>query len=514
MSEIRRSQNTRGKNDVDLNGVTSKSAAVEEAGVDIAAAASAGHRRSPLKERQPTQEQIRQESVSSDEPASPVIIPKLVPRKAAVPGSVHRARTGEPELPPTPIELGVTMAPERPRGLASSSSPRVSKSGSRRRGTRSGGPSTSSPLKPKSRPSAQAENGEADKEAAAQEVVREALESELELPQQEDEDDPTELREQRAIVESLQEQMERLQRDIQQLQGAIDLETPSEEVLALLRESAAEDGSLDKGKQGSISAYLNLFAPGNLQLTSRTETKVVDERTKIIHTIRVEAPPPWLPNALSCIFDVMVDAENVQVEGIEIRDSTMAVTRRTRPTASRIQTWAQIRTQSPLYGLDVGGMIGGIGRWFDAAVERAKVYHWIDQEYNRAALGKDDQNDGQANNLTREVCIELARHLDSSQHTAVDADLTVLGTRQVRKKMMLNWEIKLDWTGDVKSDIQISTTGIPRKAEPEMRTIFSGLLPKIGVKGAFTNAWNLIHTEGDEIKLGVATERGKRKRKR
>ena len=498
---------------MDLGGKPSEPAPAEENVINSATSGVVRPRRSPLKERQPTQKQRRQESVSSDEPASPVIIPRLVPRKEAVPGSIPQTGPGEPELPPTPIELGITMAPERPRGLASSSSPRGSKSGSRRRRTRSGGPSTSSPLKPKSRPLAQAENEEADEEAAAQELVREAPESELEPPPQEDEDDPTELREQRATVESLREQRERLQRDIQQLQGAIDLETPSEEILALLRESAAEGGTLDKGKESSISAYLNLFAPGNLQLTSHTETRVVDERTKIMHVLRVEAPPPWLPNAFSCTFDVTVDAENVQVESIEIRESMMAVTRRAKSKAAGIQTWAQDRSQNALHALDVGGMIGGIGRWFDAAVERAKVYHWIDQKYNRVAFSKNDQNDGQDNNLTREKCVELARHLDSSQHTAVDADLTVLGNREIRMKLMLNWEIELDWVGTVKSDIQISASGIARKAQSELKTIFGGLLPKLGVKGAFTNVWNLIHSEGDEIKLGVATEQGKRKRK-
>ncbi|KAJ9604422.1 hypothetical protein H2200_011258 [Cladophialophora chaetospira] len=516
IAQIRPSQGLDGTDDtvdVQINGTASRADSTHLV-ANTNPLEAVDHERPPLKERQPAQSKRRERSISSDGPPPHVFTPKLVSKKSAAPRPVDRALSGEPELPPTPVELGLIAVPERPRGLASSSSPRGSKmsSGSRRRKTRSSGPVTSSPLKPAAAAPVRTENADTEDD------VQQAPESEPEGLQG-DEEESTELREQGSTLQSLREQVDQLTRENEQLQEAIhDDDKIDEALLSMVRESAMEDGFLQQPTasvraEDRLTSYLTLFTPANLQLKTRTETTSMQERTKILHILQIQAPSPWLPNALSCAFEVTVDAENVQIENIELKDAMMAVTRRTKSTRAEIYRWVYERLEDPLHRLDVSGMIWAMGRWFNAAVERSKAFHWINLEYNRSPSKSSGQKDEKDSELTRETCIELARFLDSTQNTAIDADVTITsGGKKFKKKLMLNWQISLDWAGGLVSDIQISTSGIPPKAEPGLKTIFCTLFPKVGIKAAFQHVWSLMHS--DDADFSYESEKGMRKRKR
>jgi hypothetical protein len=390
---------------------------------------------------------------------------------------------------------------------------------SKRRRRRPTAPLTSSPLKAKALEAAKSDNEEATEEEAAQDDIREASESEPEEAQQLNAEESTALKEQHSTLESLREQLEQLRQDHQLLQEAIDGNNDlSEEILSLLRQSVIQNGviltSKSSNDEDSVSAYLTLFTPANLQLSSHTETKLIKDRTKIIHRVKVEAPPPWLPNALTCLFEVVIDAENAQIEHVELKEVMLAVTRRTKSTKSEIYRWVHDRLDHPLHRLDVSGLVWGMGRWFSAAVERAKIFRWIDLKYKGSKLDAESQIDEKEEYLTRDTCIELARYLDSTQNSAIDVDVTVTsGGKKYRKKLMLNWQIDLDWAGGLTSNIQISATGIPLKAESGLKTIFCSLVPKVGVKGAFKNIWSMIHSEAEEYKFDSAKGLGKKRRR-
>ncbi|KIW64400.1 hypothetical protein PV04_09335 [Phialophora macrospora] len=490
----------------------------EETTVGLNAAQGNEHDRTPLNERQPAYERQRERSTSSEDPTPPIILPQLVSRKEPSARPVSPGQLGEPELPPTPVELGLSAAPDRPRGLALSSSPRGSKMsrGSAKRRARSAALPSSSPLKAKALQASKSDNEEATEEAT-QDDIREASESEPEeAQQQENVGESIALKEQHSTLKSLQEQLEQLRQDHQRLQEAIDGNNDlSEETLAMLRQAVVQNDALQISKtsnDGDNIAYLTLFTPANLQLSSHTETKLIKDRTKIIHRVKVEAPPPWLPNALTCVFEVAIDAENAQIEHVELSEVMLAVTRRTKSTKSEIYKWVHDRLEHPLHRLDVSGLVWGMGRWFNAAVERAKVFRWIDLKYKRSRHHAGGQIDEKDEEWTRQTCIELARYLDSTQNSAVDADVTVTsGGKKYRKKLMLNWQIDLDWAGGLTSNIQISASGIPLKAEPGLKTIFCSLVPKLGVKGAFQNIWSLIHSEAEEYKFDSA--KGLRKKR-
>ncbi|OAG44837.1 hypothetical protein AYO21_00799 [Fonsecaea monophora] len=471
--------------------------------------------RPALKERQPAQHPAWERSASSEEAAPPSILPKLVTRKDTDPRPVVRGVSGEPELPPTPVELGLSPAPERPRGLASSSSPRSSKMSGRSSRWRdeSRMPVTSSPLKPRAPPIDEASGGQS---VSGQDDAQEAPESEVEEAQEDIEAPSEPGGEQASILETLRGKLQQLQGENEKLQAAlIDDKNVSEETVSMLQQSLLEDrslrglGSTDGG--GAMSAHLSLFAPANLQLTARTETMVIRDRTKIVHLLTIEAPPPWLPDALSCAFEVVVDAENVQVEHIELKE-VMSRARRTKTTKAEIFKWVNGRLEHPLHRLDVGGLIWGIGRWFNAAIERAKVFQWLDIKYNSSLSDDEHQvKEEKDQQLTQDKAIELARYLDMTQNVAVEAEMnTTAGGKKFRRKVMLSWAINMDWAGGPTSDIQISVSGIPQKAEPGLRTVFCSLIPTLGVKGAFENIWTLIHGDSDEFKF-TSTLKGKKK---
>ncbi|EXJ55821.1 hypothetical protein A1O7_08752 [Cladophialophora yegresii CBS 114405] len=391
--------------------------------------------------------------------------------------------------------------------------------GSKRQRRRSAAPITSSPLKTKAPPAAVSDNVEAMGEESTHDDGQEAPESEPVEAQQENAGETTASDEQQSTFHSLQEQLEHLRQDCQHLQKAIDDDDDlREESLAILRQSLLQNDPLRLSKShndgDNISAYLTLFAPANLQLTSHTETKLIKDRTKIVHRLKVEAPSPWLPNALFCVFEVAIDAENAQIEHVALNEVMLAVTRRTKSNKAEIYRWVNDRLEHPLHRLDVSGMVWGMGRWFNAAVERAKVFRWIDLKYKRFQLDAAGQIDGKDEGLTRDTCIELARYLDSTQNSAVDADvIETSGGKKYRKKLMLTWEIDLDWAGGLTSNIQISASGIPLKAEPGLKTIFCSLVPRVGVKGAFENVWSMIHSEAEEYKSDSAKGKFKKRRK-
>ncbi|KIW33633.1 uncharacterized protein PV07_00469 [Cladophialophora immunda] len=497
------------------NQSSQESTALQKESTPSKAGQASDDERPALKERQPAQHTARERTESGEGPATPAILPKLVPRKETDARAVSRGASGEPELPPTPVELGLSPAPERPRGLASSSSPRSSKMSSRSGRWRDGsrGPITSSPLKPRAPPAVEASN---DDNESMQDDAQEAPESELDEGQEHSEAVPEQSEEQVPTLESLKRRLEQLQKENEQLQAAIDDDNDlSQEIVSMLQQSLFEDRSLrsfdyiDGG--GEMSSHLTLFAPGNLQLTARTETKVIRERTKMIHSLKLEAPPPWYPDAFSCAFEVVVDAENVQIEHVELKE-VMSRARRTKTTRAEIFKWVNDRLEHPLHRLDVSGLIWGIGRWFTAAVERAKVFQWLDNKYNTPSSNQGQQHeDDNDHELTQDRAIELARYLDMTQNAAVDAETNVTaGGKKFRKKVILSWAIDIDWAGGPLSQIQVSVSGIPPKAEPGLRTIFGSLIPSLGVKGAFENIWMLIHGDSDEFKFG-GTSKDKQK---
>ncbi|KIX04323.1 uncharacterized protein Z518_05190 [Rhinocladiella mackenziei CBS 650.93] len=473
--------------------------------------------RSPLRERQKPHINGHGTRGFSHDSMSPAIMPTLVRRTDPSTRATSHHASNEPELPPTPVQLGISTVPERPRGLASSSSPRGSKTGSgkRRKRTRADGPMTSSPLKPKAR-SPGATGNEALESSTG--FIDEAKESELEGPEDEDvEDVSANLKEKQATLQSLKETLEQLKKENERLGTVLaNDEEVGDEYLSLLRQTSTEDPASQQKLPESFDlgddalAYLTLFSPGNLQLKSRTETKKIRGRLKIIHFLAIDAPPPWLPNVLACEFEVIVDAEDVRVESVRMEEA-ITDKRRGNSTKPGIYKWIRDRLQHPLHCLDVGGVIWGMGRWFSAMVERAKVFQRLEKVYRNSSSSSADDEEGDEE-WTRSKTIELSRYLDMTQiQIAYKGSNSKNRSKKGTATVMLMWDIDLDWTGGVTSNISIAVSGVSSKAQAGSKEVFCCLIPAKGVIGAFKGVWELIHSETND---GTGAEEGKGKRKR
>ncbi|EXJ84561.1 hypothetical protein A1O3_05230 [Capronia epimyces CBS 606.96] len=416
----------------------------------------------------------------------------------------------EPELPPTPVALGLSTAPSRPRGLASSSSPRRSLGGGGRlrRRTGAGGSVTSSPLKPRARSPRVAGD---EVFTAGHDEVAGSQESEVHV--QHEEDLPQGLQEKQATIQALRDQLQQLRRQNERLETLIEKdEEVMAEDLSLLREAYLVPGSLEPdftNHEAKTLSYLTLFAPSNMRLSYRTDARQIQGRTKAIHYLTIMAPPPWLPGVFEHSFEVVTDTEAVRVEHVRLRDM-MTDKPRAKSTMTGITKWIHDRMDDPLHCLDVGGMIWGVGRYFAATIERAKVFRQLHKLNTTASsMMSDPVWEGKDEELGRDQTIELSRWLDKNQLRLPDAASTE--SSELRAKIMLIWDIGLDWTGHITSNITIAVSGVSIKAEAKLKEVFDGLLPFRGVTGAFQSVWGLAQGNGEDQSV-VAKQTGKRKR--
>jgi len=479
--------------------------------------------RSPLSERQPSQLNGSRRRHFSQDPLPPPIMPTLVRRTDSNAQAATRPGSNEPELPPTPVQLGLDPAPERPRGLASSSSPRGSQAGSgrHRRRTRSGVAVTSSPLKPKAR--APATNGD-EARTNTDNHVAEAPESEPEAPEDEGTENlPAELQEKHSTLRSLREELNRLNEENEQLENSIKSEEAlTDGVLTILRHFPSQNGVSSSSTDSSSSpVHLTLFSPGNLQLKSRTKTSNEHGRIKLVHILTISAPAPWLPNVFACAFRVVVDAEIRQVEHAQMKDF-MHDNRPYKTPRRGIYRWASERLQDRqdrlcIQHFDLAGVIWGMGKWFAATVERAKIFRRLDVRYNKSSSASNEgEFEVHDKILTQELAIELSPFLEATQIEMVaQAPTSKKRHPACKAKVMLIWNIDLDWTGEVVSDVSLAFNGVSTKAETGLKEVFSSLYQTKGVMAAFDNVWDMIHAdEGTERELADGQKQTGKKRKR
>ncbi|KAJ9494646.1 hypothetical protein H2202_009899 [Exophiala xenobiotica] len=502
-----------------------ESAGLQNEPADAISARHSRNTRSPLSERQSSQVNGSRRRHFSQDPLPPPIMPTLVRRTDSNAQAATRPGSNEPELPPTPVQLGLDPAPERPRGLASSSSPRGSQAGSgrHRRRTRTGGAVTSSPLKSKIR--APATNGN-EAQTTTDNDVGEAPESEPEAPENEvTEDTPAGLQDEHSALRSLREELNRLKEENAQLENAIKSEEAlTDGVLTILRHFSSQNGVPSSPTDSSSSlAHLTLFSPGNLQLKSRTETSNEQGRIKLVHVLTTSAPAPWLPTVFACGFRVVVDAELGQVEHAEMKD-VMHDNRPYKTPRRGIYKWASERLQDRQDSLriqhfDVAGVIWGMGKWFAATVERARIFRWLDVRYNESFSVTNKAEFIKYNEaLTQGQAIELAPFLEATQIEMVAQEAPNSKKRHpaCKAKVMLIWNIDLDWTGEVVSDVSLAFNGVSTKAETGLKVVFSSLYQTKGIVAAFDNVWDMIHAEdeGSERELADGQKQTGKKRKR
>lgn len=490
-------------------------------------------RRSALKQRQSAaQKQIQRYSDSPD----PLPPPTLVKKADTAPRAASRPRSNEPDLPPTPVQLGLDAPPERPKGL-SSSSPQGSKSGSGRRRirARNGQSVTSSPLKQKpDRPVMHDLESQPD-------MAREAPESQLPDLEALEEVLPEELKAKKQTVRSLTVELNKLKEETTLLEEALNTHGLGEDAalnnsLVTILKSAApsrtsENSEFEREVSGKESQYPfhDLFAPGNLQLKIRTATKMTKGHAKIIHHVSLTAPSPWPSNIFSANFEVITDAEDARVEKVIWVDSLKGH-RQALGIQDELHTWIQNRLKSELHRLDIGGLIWGVGQYFIASIERTKTFRALARKYKAVSDGfegdeEDDEQESHSKDgtLTEDEAVALSRYLIKSQLTfeATSDSGSAVTTRRSKKaapKIIAVWKLEPTWHGQIRSVCEIAPSGIPDSAQESIAELFERVKKVGGFEKAFGAVWDMIMQvvgkceDGDGKKNAESKAPKKRKR--
>jgi hypothetical protein len=430
------------------------------------------------------------------------------------PPSKKDAENDEPDLPPTPVQLGLNAQPDRPRGLASSSPGRSSGS-SRQRTRLNESRHTSSPSKLRGQAP---QLGDSAPElpatratATATEMADEAPESDLEAPAEDEEPlVPTEIFQKRSLRDSLSAQLARLQSDLASLENALtdsdkdnsrsgDIDASLLALLITTNPSCAEVTSENDDiscpsptvpKPTALGSkplpYLTLFAPSNLQLHSTTSTSVMNGKPHQIHVLELSAPEPWPAHVFGATIRVTVDVEEKQIKDVEV------VKMRPGTGHQRLRGWVKRRLEGErsLHRYDVGGLVWGVGRWWEECVTRAKGWRRLEERFvnNKSSkTAKVFQED--AEGLGEEDIKALLPHLArTSMEFELGASKKVTRSKKgaaAQKpdmtKVMLLWDLLLDWTGEVDETVGVAVAGMGGTGEQGVKDVFGMIYKRDGV---------------------------------
>jgi hypothetical protein len=434
------------------------------------------------------------------------------------PASQHDGN--EPELPPTPTQLGLSPKPTRPRGLAANSSP--SSRGSGRHRLRNGQVVTSSPLKPIGRMAAtqEKEMGETTDSPVAEEVseadsgqhVAQAedesnLRDEIERPANDDEV-LVNISTKRKIRDDVRSQLLRLRAEMAQLETVLNTGADAERdlephLLALLSTpNLSCDPSFTEAEArptlNTIKdpvalginplAFLRAFAPGDLRLTTtskRTFLRGSGGRIYQAHILNISAPPPWPPHVFNATFRVTCDVEAkaiVSITGANIRPSHGAGIK-------ELRHWMEARLRSPLHKFDVGTLVWGLGIWWKEAVARAQFFHHID--ITKANTTTEPHVPFLPNKTVAPTDVQaLIPYIGKSFVELIPAEpySNRASTNEARKyrqtRLLLKWDLELDWAGEVHTEIDVAGTKVSAQGQEGVRQVFPELMKRNGLDAA------------------------------
>ncbi|EGE84916.1 hypothetical protein BDDG_07861 [Blastomyces dermatitidis ATCC 18188] len=379
----------------------------------------------PLRGKDPTFGPIVDESIANGRRT----------RSSSSPGQGH----GEPELPPTPTELGLERVPSRRRGLLSSSSPSYRLEKKRKQRIRDG-VKRLSPLK--------AKGPEVDTDNVADQVAS----PRITFPE---DDVPDPVGEKVKLRDALAAQLARLKEEVAKIEyeaqryekpdeypapdeesinNLIELLTtsnpscapppppppsppPVSSVLSFLlpfsssrfipstepapppSTSPPPENPFALHQPADLTPYLTLFAPLSLTAytTTTTSTSILPNSTQepssssspIItqtHNLTLSAPAPFPTHLFQIPISLQTNPESQSVVSISIpaqpqpHHPDKPVDHNIPPTLS---SWLQTRLSNPLLQRDISGLCWGISRYWEADISRAKIWAELEELRDR-----------------------------------------------------------------------------------------------------------------------------------
>ena len=382
---------------------------------------------------------------------------------------------------------------------------------------------TSSPLKPKDRialADRPIPNGPSLARIMAGTTSQEALESEIEpLALETGSRMPEEILQKQSLRDELAGQLGRLQTEMSRLEAVLEdsskaTTTKSDtDILELLTTKnpscAAVDANLSTRSSSptlpnpidlgsNAIPFLTLFAPGNLQLHETTTSSLIDGRPHQTRLLELSAPRPWPAHVFGARISVSSDVQDHRITSMEV------VLLRPRNGHRNFRAWMRKRSSSPLQRYDVGGFIWGLGSWWTECVKRAMVWRSLDETFNHKPKNKGGNVAEVADVGPQDVPLllpYLARTM--MEYSLTDpAGASISGKNRqsggFRRKVLLTWDMELDWTGEVDPHVDVCATGISKDSQIKVKEVFERLKELKGVSGAMEGVWKVLDdaTEG------------------
>ncbi|KAL3475317.1 hypothetical protein BJX99DRAFT_230054 [Aspergillus californicus] len=219
----------------------------------------------------------------------------------------------------------------------------------------------------------------------------------------------------------------------------------------------------------SALAPLKLIASSNIISTFKTNSMLEK------HQLTLSAPRPFPPNIykISVSYETNPETQSLVSLSAEIESRTPVYMRK----------WIDQRLANPLLKLDISGLCWGINRYWEALVSRAQVWAEIEDQHPDLILHNKAVNPAKPSksdlNKTETLTIsDLRRILPQLERTSM-----LFESKERALKLILTCEITIDeWTGepDLTPSVCVSSpefeSGSNEKVEQESSKLFHAIL--------------------------------------
>ncbi|KAJ0422557.1 hypothetical protein BJY00DRAFT_69995 [Aspergillus carlsbadensis] len=416
----------------------------------------------------------------------------------------------EPDLPPTPTQLGLEQPPGRPRGLLSSS-PSKEQWGKRR----AAGDLKQSPLKLRVVDYGAEPEGLIEHVASVNDVLLpEPVHMKREL-RRELSNDLESLKRDVAKMEGLCEQLEQhgeyIEPYLGELCSLLQTADPSHTASTNVRSTTLTVSSLvstllpfstkrrPKPRRASpelnpfaldqstqTDPYLSALAP--LKLTGTSNLLPFSKSEPILerHQLMLSPPSPFP----SFLYRISVSYEtNPETQCLVSLSADFNGN-----TPDYVRQWTKARLANPLLKLDVSGLCWGINRYWEALVSRAQIWAQIEEKYSDLLPSRSRQKGPQ--NVKKPTLEDTdAPSLTDLRQILPHIERTSMLFESAEKSLLLSCELTIDeWTGEpeLAPSICISTTGLDNepseKIAQDSKKLFQTVVSEKTTKGSQSGA--------------------------
>lgn len=422
----------------------------------------------------------------------------------------------EPDLPPTPTQLGLVKVPGRPRGLLSSSPSARHEKRMKRQAT---DVLQGSPLKTlkfqspaEEYPDSEYIQGNVTAAFLEKQKTRKDLEAEL---------------------RGLKNDLADLSKLVEKVDSGMNLSSDTKELnkfLNLLVEEAAHINEPVPPKAPvSMSAllstllpfsatlprptpqaspmptnpfalketskapsYLTVFAPLTLR-TNTTRTASKSASLLETHNLTFSAPSPFPPSLYNVSVVYETNPETQTVTSLSVPTGSDSKKRRV---PSALRQWIDSRLENPLLALDVATLCWGINRYWEASVARAQLWARIDNNHGTGSAkhARETLPESQDGIITISELRRLVPHLERSTMVIKVGSSGTNGPRV----LLSNALVMDEWTGEpqLQPELSVSSSGgSSKKIDQETRKLFHALLREQGRSTAGANVTGGVHAD-------------------